>query len=172
MGNLIWNWLWNTHFYYFCCFTTANMITHFNVAQMLVQHRLKTDPNLENQLRAASAVVRSYSSRRIIRWVCERSRGLLSSRGGAKCAAAGGAEPHQIAGYYYYWDFDDNNNKHFSRYLVRNGSGTQKLRDIQAQKPGFFEIMKLFFFIFFGIISSLNNKSHIDCCFSSAFLAE
>ena len=34
------------------------MITHFNVAQMLVQHRLKTDPNLENQLRAASAVVR------------------------------------------------------------------------------------------------------------------
>ena len=39
----------------------------FNVAQMLVQHRLKTDPNLENQLRAASAVVRSYSSRRIIR---------------------------------------------------------------------------------------------------------
>ena len=39
----------------------------FNVAQMLVQHRLKTDPNLENQLRAASAVVRSYGSRRIIR---------------------------------------------------------------------------------------------------------
>ena len=149
-----------------------NMITHFNVAQMLVQHRLKTDPNLENQLRAASAVVRSYSSRRIIRWVCERSRGLLSSRGGAKCAAAGGAEPHQIAGSYY-WDFDDNNNKHFSRYIVRNGSGTQKLRDIQAQKTwGFLKLWNFFFFIFFGIISSLNNKLHIDCCFSSAFLAE
>ena len=149
------------------------MITHFNVAQMLVQHRLKTDPNLENQLRAASAVVRSYSSRRIIRWVCERSRGSLSSRGGAKCAAAGGAEPHQIAGYYY-WDFDDNNNKHFSRYLVRNGSGTQKLRDIQAQKPGFFwnYVWNFFFFIFFGIISSLNNKPQIDCHFPTAFLAE
>ena len=149
------------------------MITHFNVAQMLVQHRLKTDPNLENQLRAASAVVRSYSSRRIIRWVCERSRGSLSSRGGAKCAAAGGAEPHQIAGYYY-WDFDDNNNKHFSRYIVRNGLGTQqKLKRYTSPKTrGFLKLWNFFFFIFFGIISSLNNKLHIDCCFSSAFLAE
>ena len=138
---------------------------------MLVQHRLKTDPNLENQLRAALAVdVRSYSSRRIIRWVCERSRGSLSSRGGAKCAAAGGAEPRQIAGYYY-WDFDDNNNKHFSRYIVRNGSGTQKLNRYTSPKTWVFLklCMKLFFLHIFWHYFKLEQQTPYWLPFSYSF---
>ena len=52
--------------------------TLFNVVQMLVQHRLKTDPNLENQLRAAAVVGPTVAEYKI-----SERRGSLSG-GGAK----------------------------------------------------------------------------------------
>ena len=88
------------------------MITHFNVAQMLVQHRLKTDPNLENQLRATAVVGPTVAEYKI-----SERRGSLSGGGAKRSRSRTSSNGRLLLRL-----FDDNNNKHL---VSIDGSGTQ-----------------------------------------------